>query len=133
MKTCLISSVIATVSAAALLCGAQVPVYPGGISRAPADPLQKPGGLSDSEWSGIRGAYERKGHAIVPNADGTRQARNPGQAWVTLFDARGFTVTPDAGGWEWGLELEGYAQVSQVRQDGGKIFYERGDGLTRVS
>ena len=89
-----------------------------------------PAGLADSDWSGIRAAHERQRHAIVANPDGSHQARNPGQAWLTRFDARGFTVTPDAGGWQWGLELVGHADATAVQHDGGKISYVRGDGLT---
>jgi hypothetical protein len=91
---------------------------------------QPPAGLADSDWSGIRAAHERQRHAIVANPDGTHQTRNPGQAWVTRFDARGFTVTPDAGGWSWGLELTEHADVTEVRTDGGKISFLRGHGLT---
>jgi hypothetical protein len=102
----------------------------GNGASIPVDPTQTPKGLSDSDWSGIRGAYERGRHAIVANPDGSRQARNPGQAWLTQFDGRGFTVTPDAGGWTWGLELVGCGEVTQVREDGGRISYVRGEGLT---
>ena len=55
-----------------------------------------PRGLSSSDWSGIRAAYEAGRHAIYP-LDGGYQARNPGQQWRTNFDGRGFVVTPDAG------------------------------------
>lgn len=89
-----------------------------------------PAGLADSDWSGIRAAHERQRHAIVANPDGTHLARNPGQAWATRFDARGFTVTPDAGGWSWGLELVGHPDATAVRNDDGKISYVRGNGLT---
>ena len=81
---------------------------PAALAGALSAPSQTPDGLSDSDWQGIRGAYERHRHAVVANEDGTRQARNPGQQWVTRFDGRGFTVKPDGGGWEWGLELTGY-------------------------
>ena len=91
---------------------------------------QQPTELASSDWSGIRAAHERQLHAIVANPDGTHQARNPGQAWVTRFDARGFSVTPDVGGWSWGVELLGHPDVTAVRYDGGKISYVRGDGLT---
>ena len=80
-------------------------------SRAASAP---PNGLSGSEWSGIRGACERERHAITANADGTYQAANPSQAWVTRFDGRGFCVTPAAGGWSWGLELTGYGRQTLV-------------------
>jgi uncharacterized repeat protein (TIGR02543 family) len=89
-----------------------------------------PEGLSTSDWSGIRGAYEKHRYAIVANSDGSHQARNAGQAWLAKFDGSGFTVIPDAGGWIWGLELSGYGEATEVRQEGGKISYLREDGLT---
>ena len=49
---------------------------------------------------------------------------------MTKFDERGFTVTPDAGDWEWGLELQGFGEVTGVQHEGGKLSYERGGGLT---
>ena len=130
MKLFLASSAVATLAAAASLFGADAPAHPGGVSRTPADPLKTPEGLNGSDWSGIRGAYEKNRHAIVANPDGTYQARNPGQAWLTRFDARGFTVMPEAGGWSWGLELIDCGDVTQVLQDGGKVSYIREDGLT---
>jgi uncharacterized repeat protein (TIGR02543 family) len=66
----------------------------------------------------------------VANSDGSHQARNAGQAWLAKFDGSGFTVIPDAGGWIWGLELSGYGEATEVRQEGGKISYVREDGLT---
>jgi hypothetical protein len=95
MKTLLPSTIITLLSAATLF-GAAPPLQPPDSSQAPK-------GLSGSDWSGIRGAYEKNRHALVANPDGSHQARNPGQAWLTKFDGRGFTVTPDAGGWTWGL------------------------------
>jgi uncharacterized repeat protein (TIGR02543 family) len=122
MKTLLPSTII-TLLAAASLFGAAPPLQA-------VDSSQTPKGLSGSDWSDIRGAYEKNRHAIVANADGSHQARNPGQAWLTKFDGRGFTVTPDAGGWTWGLELAGFGDVTEVRQDEGKVSYSREDGLT---
>ena len=123
MKTIIFATALAALASPAALLGVEAPVHP-------ADPSKTPEGLSNSDWSGIRGAYERQRHAVVANPDGTHQARNPGQAWLTKFDGRGFIVTPNAGGWSWGLELAGYGEVTEVRQDGGKISYVRGDGLT---
>ncbi len=84
-----------------------------------------PEGLSASDWSGIRAAYETGRHAAFPALDGPKvcqgavdgcyQARNPGQRWRTLFDGRGFVTTPDAGGWTWGLELVGYGRDGAER------------------
>ncbi len=112
----LISSAIATLVSTTALFGAEVPTQQGPRTGTQVDATKTPKGLSDSDWSGIRGAYERGRHAIVANPDGTHQARNPGQAWMTRFDARGFTVTPDAGGWSWGLELAGYGEATEGRR-----------------
>lgn len=65
--------------------------------------------LSASDWSSLRAAYDSARHAFVPQADGTHTAWNHPQSWRSSFDARGFTVRPEAGGWEWGLELRAYS------------------------
>jgi hypothetical protein len=112
-----------------VLFGGETPRTPSEDPSSRPDLEATPEGLSDGDWSGIRAAYERNRHAITSEPDGTYQARNPGQAWVTRFDGRGFMVTPDAGGWEWGLELEGYGEVTKVLNEGGKLSYVRGGGL----
>jgi len=94
-----------------------------------APPDQVPEGLAKSDWQSIRAAYEAGRHAFQPVEDGW-QARNPGQQWVTTFDGQGFTVTPDGGGWTWGLELAGYGNATGVQQEGEKLSYARADGLT---
>ncbi len=90
-----------------------------------------PEGLSKGDWAGIRAAYEAGRHAAYPVAGGY-QARNPGQAWRTHFDGRGFLTQPDAGGWTWGLELECYGFAGKEREvtsparvsaDGGRVAY----------
>ena len=99
------------------------------------DPVRTKGDTADldsADWSGIREAYEAGRHAAFV-VDSGYQARNPGQLWRTRFDGRGFTVRPDAGGWEWGLELErwGFAgeehavrDPHQTKADGGRVTYE---------
>jgi hypothetical protein len=77
---------------------------PGGSQRLTSrDTL--PQGLSATDWSSIREQMQVKRHAALL-VEGGHQARNPGQQWQTRFDGRGFTTRPDAGGWEWGLELQ---------------------------
>ncbi|MCA8942921.1 MAG: FG-GAP repeat protein [Planctomycetes bacterium] len=83
---------------------------------APMAWAQAPDGISPRDWSGIEAAHESARH-LVEVADDGHVARNPGQGWTTKFDGRGFTVTPDAGEWRWGLEL---------------VSYGRRDGLPRV-
>ena len=113
-------------------CGPVLLLVVGGIGMAErlsaessavasADPIQAeyptagelsetPKGLSKSDWSGIRAAYEAGRHAFQPvdGKDGHWQAHNPGQQWVTRFDGRGFLASPRGGGWTWGLELLSY-------------------------
>lgn len=100
-----------------------------GKTQQLASPDQVPDGLAKSDWHSIRAAYEAGRHAFQSVGDGW-QARNLGQQWLTEFDGQGFTVTPDAGGWTWGLELVGYGEATEVRQEGEKISYARADGLT---
>src|SRR5215470_9536015 len=64
------------------------------VSAAGADGA--PDGLSASDWSGIHAAYHANRHAAFA-VEGGYQACNPGQAWRTRFDGRGFMTTPDAG------------------------------------
>ena len=70
--------------------------------------------LSVPDWAGIREAHEVELHAAQAEQDELR-ARNPGQQWVARFDGLGFSVLPDAGGWEWGLQLERYGYAGMER------------------
>ena len=109
--------------------GGEIPESPiTGFASNP-DLEATPEGLSDADWSGIRAAYEGTRHAITADADGTYRARNSGQAWVTRFDGRGFTVNPHAGDWEWGLELKGFGEVTKILNEGEKLSYVRDGGL----
>jgi hypothetical protein len=56
-----------------------------------------PEGLTDSQWTSIRAAYEAGRHDVT-KVDGAYQARNPGQGWLTRFEDGGFAVKPDSGG-----------------------------------
>ena len=40
--------------------------------------------------------------------EGGFEAHNPGLQWQIRFDDRGFLTHPQAGGWQWGLELQSY-------------------------
>ena len=73
-----------------------------------------PDGLSTSDWNSIRAEYKRHRQAVFP-VEGGHRARNFGQQWVTEFDGRGFLVTPDSGGWKWGLQLESYGWAGRAR------------------
>jgi FG-GAP repeat len=76
-------------------------------SAAPSSSSTIPTELAAGDWAGIHAAYEAVRHAACATEGGFR-ARNPGQQWTTHFDGRGFTTTPDAGEWTWGLQLESY-------------------------
>ena len=75
--------------------------------------------LSAADQSGLRAAYEAHRHAVCWEADDSLSARNPGQRWLTRFDGRGFTATPDGDGWAWGLELRGYGFAGAEQETGG--------------
>src|SRR5688572_3988994 len=92
---------------------------------------EEPEGLSSGDWASIRTAYEAGRHRAFA-VDGGHRARNPGQQWTTCFDGRGFTTTPDGGGWSWGLELVRYgwgtdqrevALPESVSAEGGRVAY----------
>jgi hypothetical protein len=100
-----------------------------GDSPSSSDSSSTPEGLSDLDWSQIRAAHEGNRHAFTLSSDGLFQAHNPSQAWITRFDERGFTVTPEASDWEWGLELEGFGEVTEVLNKEGKLSYVREGGL----
>jgi hypothetical protein len=95
-----------------------------------------PEGLTDSQWTSIRAAYEAGRHEVT-KVDGAYQARNPGQGWLTRFEDGGFAVKPDSGAWTWGLELKSYGFVgneqevgtpSEAQAKGGRMSY-RWDAL----
>ncbi len=73
--------------------------------------------LSDTDQRALRAALIASRHGFLSQPDGTHLARNPGQAWHLCFDARGFTVTPDVGGWQWGLELQQGAEGREPEAD----------------
>ncbi len=83
-----------------------------GAAGAPASGA--PDGLRASDWNSIRAEYERHRHAAVPVESGHR-ARNFGQRWISEFDGRGILLTPDSGGWTWGLRLQSYGWVGQAQ------------------
>ncbi len=105
---------------------------PVGELRQLSSPDQTPEGLSKSDWSSIRSAYDAGRHAFQP-VDGGWQAHNPGQQWTTSFDRRGFVAEPEGGGWLWGLELKSYGfdaeQIAiggtpEVKAEGQRFSYQ---------
>ncbi|MDB6131952.1 MAG: Integrin alpha beta-propellor repeat protein, partial [Verrucomicrobiales bacterium] len=82
-----------------------------------------PEGLAQSDWQGIRAAYEAGRHAFQRVGDGW-MGSNPGQRLDTRFDGRGFVARPKDGGWEWGLELKSYGFAGQERAVTGQPVIE---------
>jgi len=87
-----------------------------------------------SDRKSIRTAYD-----MVRQSSGTFVARNPDQKWCAQFDERGVTITPDKGGWEWGLELQSYGfpgherkttECGGAKTEGGRIEFRRDEILT---
>src|SRR5262245_62420361 len=97
-----------------------------------------PAGLSSSDWTGIRGAYQAQRHTITQERD-RYHAHNPGQQWQIQFDERGFLVQPQKGNaWNWGLELRSYGRPGEEQTQsrskerkakGQEIVYQRSDYL----
>jgi hypothetical protein len=84
------------------------------LATAAARPDTVPNDLTASDWSSIRQQYEQHRHRAIA-VDGSHQAHNPGQQWLTRFDGRGFLTRPDTGTWRWGLELQSYGFVGHER------------------
>lgn len=108
---------------------------------AHAQETSGPKDISPSDWSSIRAAYEANRHAAVRDEalPGHYHARNPGQQWLTSFDGRGFTTTPDDGSWSWGLDLVSYGRPGEQQTVNGsacitarssRIEYEWNQSLT---
>ena len=80
-----------------LRCGLMLVAAMAFLPAAPAVAGEDgvPEGLSASDWSSIRAAYEANRHAAFA-VEGGYQVWNPGQQWRTRFDGRGFVTTPAA-------------------------------------
>lgn len=94
--------------------------------------------LTQADWANVRAAFDAARHAARAR-DGVLEACNPGQAWRTRFDERGFTTVPDRGDWSWGLELASYgiegAEIAtgapgRVEADGSRVSREWDSTLT---
>jgi hypothetical protein len=100
-------------------------------------PSAAPKDLSQSSWLRIRAEHQRHRQAAIPDGNGYR-ARNYGQHWRTHFDGRGFHITPDTGGWQWGLQLNSYGfpgqeravQQARLRTDVEKVSYQWDSEMT---
>ncbi len=104
----------------------------------PAAAQSVPDGLTATDWSSIRAAYEAGRHAAFA-VDGGFEAQNPGQQWTTRFDGRGFEIAPDSGGWTFGLDLVGFGVAGEeaavtrpraARAEGARVAYEWDEALT---
>jgi hypothetical protein len=89
-----------------------------------------PEGLSATDWTSIRAAYQANQHQVT-RVNGGYRARNPEQQWLTEFDGRGFLARPERGDWEWGLELKSYGFPGQKRVIGdGALVKAEGERIT---
>lgn len=84
---------------------------------------QLPQGLRLVDWTQIQAEYQRHRHAAFPDASGFH-ARSFEQQWLSHFDGRGFTVTPDSATWRWGLELSGVVGKAHVSTLVNRINYQ---------
>ena len=84
------------------------------IGAAQALAASPPAGVTASDWSSIRAEYERHRHAAFA-VDGEHHARNAEQQWLSRFDGRGWSVEPDSGAWQWGLQLQSYGWSGNPR------------------
>ena len=96
-----------------------------------------PPGLSAADWGSIRSEYERNRNTAIPTENGYVM-RSSGQASKTQFDAQGFLVQPDEGGWTWGLSLKSYGFSGReftpvlpprLNAEGSIVTWERDDCL----
>ena len=96
-----------------------------------------PEGIAASDWTNIRAVFRAQRYQVAKMNDGYR-ARNPEQRWRTDFDGHGFLTRPDAGGWEWGLELKSYGfptnkrairSEPEVKTAGARVSYLRDAAL----
>ncbi|QDU83174.1 hypothetical protein Pla163_02710 [Planctomycetes bacterium Pla163] len=78
------------------------------LGLAPLASAQTPDGLTATEWTSLREAYEHGRHRVFATDDGQHQTRTPRQQYATRFDGRGALVRPDEGDWTFGLELVSY-------------------------
>lgn len=104
------ASIVLTVAIFATTISAQGEAVP----EASGAPDAIPAGLTAENWAQLRAAYEDASYIARPVRDGHRAA-NPAQRWWIGFDGDGVTVRPEAGDWLWGLELESFGFVGDVR------------------
>ena len=96
--------------------------------------------LSSSEWQSIRAAYEANRHAVLADdrQRASYRARNPGQQWLSTFNADGVTISPDHDRWQFGLRLARWGHAGQEQAAaplvgidvyGQRTVYRYSDGL----
>ncbi len=97
-----------------------------------------PEGIAASDWANIRAVYQAQRYQVA-KVENAYRARNPQQRWRTDFDGHGFLTRPDAGGWEWGLELKSYGfptnkrairSEPEVKTAGARVSYLRDAALS---
>ena len=112
-----------------------------GVAPAAVDgEVTLPEELSSSDWHSIRAAYEANRHAVQKSVQrsGSFQARNPGQQWLSTFNADGMEISPDHGRWQFGLRLAGWGHAGHeqpaaplvgIDAHGQRTVYRYSDGL----
>ena len=112
-----------------------------GVTPAAVDgEVTLPKELSSSDWQSIRALYEANRHAVQQSAQqpGSFQARNPGQQWLSTFNADGMEIRPDHGRWQFGLRLAGWGHAGHeqpaaplvgIDAHGQRTVYRYNDGL----
>lgn len=83
--------------------------------------------LPEVPWAELRTARRNWIHRFEQVED-SWVARNPGQAFATHLDGRGFLVVSDDRRWSFGLELESYGWDSSASIDGGTAPRLASDG-----
>lgn len=110
----------------------------GSSEAAGERPAMPTDGRVPSDRSALPVGHEAARRAVVEDESGGLRAWNPGQRWITRFDGRGCTTSPQEGTWAGGLELlawgrEGQACVADdhpsVATDGARVSYLWSDEL----
>ncbi len=91
-----------------------------------------------SVWTSVEACVDASLHQVYEVGE-KHSAFNPGQRWEIEFDSRGFSILPQVGGQEWGLELVRYgfrgserfvSEPQRVRASGNRMAHDWDSNLT---
>ncbi len=111
---------------------------PAAVAQETPSPSPVSEGLSATDGLAVRRVQTASRHLVLEDRAGGFLTRNPGQAWMTEFDGRGFMVRPDGRDWTWGLQLKSYGFAGQElcvsgqapgTAQGGRLSYAWSDRL----